>query len=120
MPPAPFDATSRPTSEQLAKAAALPVQDKDGHPVPFGSLVSPVGSRTIVLFIRHFGCGLCQDMVSFVASKLPPAALAAHGVRLVIVGNGSAGLIGPYRDLLECPFEVYTDPSKGVYAALGM
>ena len=115
-----FDATALPSPDQLAKATSLLVQDSDGNKLDFRSLLQPSGHKTIVLFIRHFGCGLCQDMVSFVSHKLPPALLEEHGVKLVIVGNGSAGLIKPYRELLDCPFPIFTDPGKAVYAALGM
>lgn len=116
----PFNPTALPTPDQLTKASPLPVQDQHGTKHTFSSLISPAGSKTIVLFIRHFGCGLCQDMVSFISHKLPPATLADHAVKLIIVGNGSPGLIGPYKELLDCPFEIYTDPGKVVYSALGM
>lgn len=115
-----FDATTPPTPDKLLKASSLPIQDQNGTKLAFKDILSPAGSKTIVLFIRHFGCGLCQDMVSFVSHKLPPATLAQHAVKLVIVGNGSPGLIGPYKELLNCPYEIYTDPGKVVYAALGM
>lgn len=119
MTKAAFDANALPTEDALRSAGALSVLDQDNQPIQFDSLISAEG-KTIVLFIRHFGCGLCQDMVAFISHKLPPATLSAHGAKLIIVGNGAPGLIKPYKDLLDAPYDIYTDPDRKVYAALGM
>ena len=50
-----------PSKSTLDKAADLPVLDKDGKSVPFKSLYwseASQGKRVMVLFIRHFFCGV--------------------------------------------------------------
>lgn len=74
----------------------------------------------MVLFIRHFFCGLCQDFLSFLSSKVKPSDLQAKGAKLIVVGCGDWKLIPEYRGMLGLPFPVYADYSKESYIALGM
>lgn len=50
------------------------------------------------------------------------AALLRSGVRLVVIGCGSYGLIRSYRQIFRLPYELYVDASPGqaLYRALGM
>ncbi|GAA5821522.1 hypothetical protein JCM3770_001063 [Rhodotorula araucariae] len=116
-----FSPSALPTAEQLAEARGLSVLDERGGEVQFGSLVD--GKRCIVIFIRHFFCGLCQDYLAFLSAHLPASLLAAHSTTLVIVGCGSPTLIAPYRARLALPVgwaAIVADPDRRVYAALGM
>lgn len=141
--PAGFSASTPPTSAEMRKADTLAVLDENGKKVNFRELyaISPAGegegARTVVLVIRQFYCGLCrefstfslcsvvesvfvEDFISYLITKITPSALLAANARLVIIGCGSYELIKPYKELLNCPFEIYTDPTKELYTALGM
>ncbi|KAM6504291.1 hypothetical protein JOM56_001234 [Amanita muscaria] len=116
-----------PTHEQLTRAASLFVVAESGLRVTFGSLFEK--QRTIVIFIRHFWCPLCQDYMSSVRSFVrpnalkSPSALASDGgppTKLVIVSNGSQAMISKYRQIFRMPFDMYTDPTLAVYTTLGM
>ena len=48
-----------PSEEDLIAVGQLPLLDETGRKVAFGSLYEH--QRTIVVFIRHFHCGLCQQ-----------------------------------------------------------
>lgn len=61
-----------------------------------------------------------QDYVSFLSHKLSPSSLAAANVKISIVGCGDHKFVDKYRQQLNCPFEIYADPSKKAYEALGM
>ncbi|GAA5896998.1 hypothetical protein JCM8208_006136 [Rhodotorula glutinis] len=113
-----FSPSELPTKAQLDAAKHLSVQDERGDEVPFASLVD--GHKVIVIFIRHFFCGLCMDYLSFLSAHLPPSLLAEHSTKLVVIGCGSPSFIAPYRARLEFPFDVYADPDKKVYTAMGM
>ncbi|BGP39977.1 hypothetical protein JCM10450v2_003957 [Rhodotorula kratochvilovae] len=115
-----FSPSELPTEEQLVKARALSVQDERGDKVRFGELVE--GRRCIVVFIRHFFCGLCQDYLSFLSAHLPPSLLSTHSTTLLIIGCGAPAFIAPYRARLALPaeFALYADPDKKLYEALGM
>ncbi|GAA5966082.1 hypothetical protein JCM21900_006439 [Sporobolomyces salmonicolor] len=117
-----FSATTPPSPEQLAEAAQLTVFDSEGTTVPLGTIVSPgnKAGHSVVLFIRHFHCGLCQDYISYLSSKLSPAALEQQNVKLSVIGCGDWELIQPYKELLGVPWEFYADPGKKSYEALGM
>ncbi|KZV94733.1 hypothetical protein EXIGLDRAFT_766890 [Exidia glandulosa HHB12029] len=119
-PEPPFFPLVPPSEEQLERAAALDILAHDGARVRFGDLFR--NQRTIVLFIRHFWCPLCQDYMYSVARSLDPAALDRAGVRLVIVSNGSPSMIKSYRQIFRLPpsIPLFTDPSRALYNAMGM
>lgn len=109
-----------PNGDQLARAAELTVVAHDGKPVRFGDLFQ--NQRTIVLFLRHFWCPLCQDYMYSVSRAVDPACLDRAGVRLVIVSHGAPSMIKSYRQIFRLPpsIPLYTDPSRALYVALGM
>ncbi|KAF8813340.1 hypothetical protein BYT27DRAFT_7239309 [Phlegmacium glaucopus] len=134
-----------PTLLQLNYAANLQITGDDGKHITFGSLFE--SQRTIVIFIRHFWCPLCQDYMSSVKSLLRPEMVCNtcesgvdhrsqsqnHGttecggdceagtrVRFVVISNGAHGMIAKYRQIFGLPFKVYTDPTLALYQALGM
>lgn len=115
-----------PTEAQLSRASTLPVITQSGIRVPFGSLF--VNQRTIVIFIRHFWCPLCQDYIASLTSLVDPKQLfvkdKATGLiepaELVVVSNGSHSLIQKYKQIFGMEWPMYTDPSLAVYEALGM
>ncbi|KAF8269876.1 AhpC/TSA antioxidant enzyme-domain-containing protein [Lactarius quietus] len=108
------------SSTQLAHAARLPVVRENGVRVQFGELWR--AQRTVVIFIRHFWCPLCQDYLTSLMRDADHAALSRNGVRLVVIGCGSYGLIRSYRQIFRLPYELYVDASPGqaLYRALGM
>ncbi|KAF8802504.1 hypothetical protein BYT27DRAFT_7261037 [Phlegmacium glaucopus] len=137
-----------PSPAQLNYAASLPITDGDGEHITFGSLFE--SQRTIVIFIRHLWCPLCQEYMSSVKSLVRPEMVSNacesgddnddhrsqsqnHGttegdgdrvprtrVRFVMISNGAHGMIAKYRQIFRLPFKVYTDPTLAVYQALGM
>lgn len=125
---------AKPTISQLAYAASLPVIAESGLRVTFGSLFA--NQRTIVVFIRHFWCPLCQDyMTSLTSLAHPDMMYSTHPsspflldadsekvdqVQLVVISNGAHGFISKYRQIFNMPFSMYTDPSLALYLALGM
>ncbi|KAJ3497950.1 hypothetical protein NLJ89_g10280 [Agrocybe chaxingu] len=64
-----------PTAAQIADAAAHYVTGEDGKHVSFGSLFRK--QRTVVVFIRHFWCPLCQDYMSALTTLVKPEMLLA-------------------------------------------
>jgi hypothetical protein len=94
-PPAIFDENKRPTKKQLSDAASLIVIAENGLRVAFGDLWRE--QKTVVLFIRHFWCPLCQDYMFSISANVDPAMLKEAGVDLVIISNGSYKMIKFYR-----------------------
>jgi hypothetical protein len=49
-----------PSAEMISKVENLPVLDKDGRSIPFKSLYTGpnVARRVLVIFVRHFFCGV--------------------------------------------------------------
>lgn len=113
-----FKENRLPTPEQLERAAGLTVLSETGAKVPFFSLWKD--QKTVVLFIRHFWCPMCQDYMFSISRSVSAAALRRAGVQLVIISNGSFKMIPSYRKIFKTPFAVYTDPSLEVYNAMGM
>ncbi|KAJ7602262.1 AhpC/TSA antioxidant enzyme-domain-containing protein, partial [Roridomyces roridus] len=113
-----FDEMGLPSRPQLEEAAALSVISESGVRVPFGNLFE--GQKTIVCFIRHFWCPLCQDYMFSISRNVSPEVLASAGIKLVIISNGSYEMIKSYRRIFRTPFALYTDPTHKVYNSLGM
>ncbi|RDB25648.1 Thioredoxin-like protein AAED1 [Hypsizygus marmoreus] len=67
---------SLPTPFQLAYAASLSVVAESGVRVSFGSLFA--AQRTVVVFIRHFWCPLCQDYMTSLVSLAHPDMMYAE------------------------------------------
>ncbi|CAE7141192.1 unnamed protein product [Rhizoctonia solani] len=113
-----FDRYALPTEDQLRTASDMLVYDQHAHPVRFGSIFQ--NQKTAICFIRHFWCPLCQDYISSIAHLTEPSLIHKAGVKLVIIGNGSPRMIESYKTVLGCAYEMYTDPGRKVYHALGM
>lgn len=52
-------------------------------------------------------CGLCMDFLSFLTTKLNPDLLAAHNVKLVVIGCGDPSMIK------GCEFGCLSDSIRG-------
>ncbi|KAG2100899.1 hypothetical protein BD769DRAFT_1676910 [Suillus cothurnatus] len=113
-----FDEHALPTKRQLLDAASCVVVAENGIRVPFGDLFRD--QKTIVIFIRHFWCPLCQDYMFSIANNVDPQVLKESGMNLVIISNGSYNMIKSYRQIFRTPYAVYTDPSSRLYGILGM
>lgn len=80
--------------------------------------------RVLVIFIRHFLCGLCQEYLVRLSThpSLTLSNLAKHNITVAIIGCGSPSYISSYRALTNIPdsWGLYTDPSTELYDTLGM
>jgi len=65
---------------------------------------------------------MCQDYLASLMREVDHAALSRSGVRLVVIGCGSYGLIRSYRQIFRLPYELFVDASPGqaLYRALRM
>jgi len=111
-------ASSPPSASALHSASTIEVFDSNGARVQFGSLYRD--KKTLIIWIRHFHCGLCLDFVGDLISKVTPTELEQAGAGVVIIGCGEWNLLKPYSDLLELRFPIYADPGIKTYTALGM
>lgn len=114
-----------PTRETLQKIQDFPILDQDGKVVPFKTLYTGpnVTRRVLIIFIRHFFCGNCQEYVrSLSRSGITPNTLLnlPTPTFIAIIGHGSPSLIPMYASETACPFPIYADPTKKLYDALGM
>ncbi|KAG9315046.1 transmembrane amino acid transporter protein-domain-containing protein [Chiua virens] len=113
-----FDENALPTPRQLSEASSCVVIAENGLRVPFGEIFRD--QKTIVIFIRHFWCPLCQDYMFSVTDNVDPKMLKETDVNLVVIGNGSFNMIKSYRQIFRTQFTFYTDPSLRLHKALGM
>ncbi|KAJ3882076.1 hypothetical protein F5051DRAFT_320547 [Lentinula edodes] len=123
----PFSVDGIPSAAETAQATYIRVLNEDGTSISFGKILSGGDSadasgkvKTIVCFIRHFLCPMCQDYMYSIGRNIDPEVLERAGLRLVIVGNGGWQMIKSYRRIFKLPYAVYTDPTATLYTALGM
>ncbi|KAK6359642.1 hypothetical protein TWF696_000786 [Orbilia brochopaga] len=119
LPPSPSQLPSQPEWDLALK---LPIQDADGNTHTFESLIQPdrETDTVLVIFIRHFFCGLCQNYVESLSPLLTPETLKTRKTRLIIIGCGGYRMINEYAEDLKTPFPIYTDHSRAIYKAFGM
>ncbi|KAA8896038.1 hypothetical protein FN846DRAFT_966810 [Sphaerosporella brunnea] len=113
--------TSEPLPTSVEKILDLTVLSNTGESIKLETLVSSP-SRVLIVFIRHFYCGSCQDYVRALVADpaLTPSTLAEKGQKLIVVGCGDYSLIDSYKQELSATWDFYSDPSGGVYDALSM
>ncbi|KAK0754678.1 AhpC/TSA antioxidant enzyme-domain-containing protein, partial [Schizothecium vesticola] len=113
-----------PTAETLAKIGDYMLLDRDGKSHPFRSLYSGkhVARRVLIIFVRHFFCGNCQQYLRALSTSITPEALLRLPLStfIAVIGCGDPGLIEMYATETGCPFPVYTDPTRKLYDELGM
>ncbi|KAI0971560.1 AhpC/TSA antioxidant enzyme-domain-containing protein [Xylaria arbuscula] len=100
------------------------VFDHAGKTHPFKSLYTGhnVARRILIIFIRHFFCGNCQEYLRTLSASITPEALLGLPVStfIAVIGCGTHELIDSYVKETGCPFPVYADPTRRLYAELGM
>ncbi|KAG8842628.1 hypothetical protein FRB96_004950, partial [Tulasnella sp. 330] len=117
--PPDFRGDERPSMRELYEAASINVYDPNGKKVTFGSIFEE--QRTIVVFLRHFWCPMCQDYMRTIVRDVHPEQLEKAGVKLVVIGCGDPGMIKAYNErIFKSPYPLYVDPHLRLYRALGM
>ncbi|KAF2155557.1 hypothetical protein K461DRAFT_265105 [Myriangium duriaei CBS 260.36] len=111
-----------PSDSTVEKLNNLEVKSEDGSSVKFSSLVNDSAHpRVLTVFIRHFFCGFCESYIRALTKDLPPATLASLSppTKLVLIGCGDPSLIASYKKRTACPYDLYADPTRATYDALG-
>ncbi|CAJ2502835.1 Uu.00g102290.m01.CDS01 [Anthostomella pinea] len=113
-----------PSVQTLRKIEDYTVLDNDGKSHTFKSLYAShnVARRVLIIFIRHFFCGNCQEYLRTLSASITPDNLLQLPVStfIAVVGCGSHELINTYIQETNCPFPVYADPTRRLYNELGM
>ncbi|CAK7237177.1 hypothetical protein SCUCBS95973_009873 [Sporothrix curviconia] len=125
--PADFEGTVRtddklPSKQLIKRTADLPILDREGKTHPFKSLYEDFTGRTLVIFVRHFFCGNCQEYLRILSEAvlLELLAKAETPTRIMVVGCGDPRLIDVYLEASKCVYPVYADPTRRLYDELGM
>lgn len=113
-----------PSQETLKKIEDYQILDVEGRTVPFKSIYTGpnVARRVLVIFVRHFFCGNCQEYLKLLSESITPDSLLSLPIPtfIAVVGCGSPSLIPMYAEATGCPFPIYADPTKALYNELGM
>ncbi|KAF2126719.1 hypothetical protein P153DRAFT_368781 [Dothidotthia symphoricarpi CBS 119687] len=113
-----------PTEKELSSVEDLHVLDAKGQSIPFKELYKGEGvaPRQLIIFIRHFFCGNCQEYLRTIASSITPDDLLALPTPtfITVIGCGRPELIQMYTEATSCPFPIYADPTRKLYDILGM
>ncbi|KAL2135371.1 hypothetical protein VTI74DRAFT_8783 [Chaetomium olivicolor] len=113
-----------PTPETIRKIDHYTVLDRDGKSHTFRSLYTGphTARRVLIIFVRHFYCGNCQGYLRTLSDSITPTSLLSLPVStfICVVGCGDPALIDMYAQATHCPFPIYADPTRKLYAELGM
>ncbi|KAK0636336.1 AhpC/TSA antioxidant enzyme-domain-containing protein [Bombardia bombarda] len=113
-----------PSAATLAKIANYVVLDRDGKSHTFRSLYTGTHAarRVLLIFVRHFFCGQCQEYLRTLSASITPDALLRLPVStfIAVIGCGDPALIDMYAAETGCPFPIYADPTRKLYDELGM
>jgi peroxiredoxin len=111
-----------PTTELLTKLNDVPLFDAEGKSHSFRSLYAGTDGgvdRNLIVFLRHFFCANCQEYVRALAAEMSPDKLPS-GTRITLISHGAPELIPHYIKETNCPYPLYTDPSRKLYDTLGL
>ncbi|KAF2835405.1 hypothetical protein M501DRAFT_942112, partial [Patellaria atrata CBS 101060] len=113
-----------PSKKILDQCADLLVLDAEGGSRPFKELYSGPNKaqKQLIIFIRHFFCGHCQEYLRSLSSSITPDALLSLKIPtfITVIGCGRPELIRTYQELTGCTFPIYADPTRKLYDLLGM
>ncbi|MCJ1427376.1 hypothetical protein MMC29_005279 [Sticta canariensis] len=113
-----------PSKGDLERIADLPVLDDAGEAHAFKTLYSSTAEarRVLIIFIRHFFCGNCQEYLRALSSVFTPETLLEleSPTQIVVIGHGQPDVIPFYVKETACPFPIYADPTKKIHTLLGM
>ena len=106
--------------QTITQYAQYGVLDAQGVSHPLQELVS--GDRCLIIFVRHFFCGMCQDFLRSLSQTITHDDLKASKppTSVAIIGCGQPERISDYASDTGCPFPIYADPSRKLYEAFGM
>ena len=105
LPALPSGELVSPTSIDLITAAGLKVTGENGEEILFGDLFRY--RKVIVIFIRYFWCLFCEDYVRSISNSVTPEILKNKGVDLILIGNGTPGMMRVYK---STPLSIFRDP----------
>ncbi|KAE8150650.1 AhpC/TSA antioxidant enzyme-domain-containing protein [Aspergillus avenaceus] len=110
-----------PSASLQQQVGEYTVFDRHGKTLPFKNLYSgpQAATRVLVIFVRHFFCGSCQEFLRSLSETIRPECLPAN-TSVAVIGCGDPGLIDTYAAETGCPFNLYADPSRKLYDDLGM
>ncbi|KAL5119641.1 hypothetical protein ACEQ8H_002487 [Pleosporales sp. CAS-2024a] len=113
-----------PTEEHLARVGDMLLLDAQGQSRPFKELYNAphTAPRQLIIFIRHFFCGNCQEFLRTLSSSITPEDVLALPTPtfITVIGCGKPALIPMYAETTKCPFPIYADPTRKLYDLLGM
>lgn len=114
------DTEDLPSNMILSNYAHYPIFDAQGGSHHFEDLYK--AGRVMVIFVRHFFCGMCQDFLRSLCTDITLETLksARTPSSIVIIGCGQPELIEDYAAKTQCRFPIYADPARKLYEALGM
>ena len=124
-----------PTKEQIANGDKVILWNEEGQKVVFGDLRR--GKTTVLLFIRHLHCGMCQIYLMGLNAEprwkkvAEQQARQAANIQLIIVTQGPWSGIKRYREFsgpideatgqaTRNPFPVYSSPDSKLFKAYGV
>lgn len=113
-----------PSEKDLKRVDDLVVLDSSGESRPFKDVYrgKGVAPRQLIIFIRHFFCGNCQEYLRELSASITPESLLAlpEPTFITVIGCGKPELIEMYTETTKCPFPIYADPTRKLYDLLNM
>ncbi|KAG8169084.1 hypothetical protein KVR01_001833 [Diaporthe batatas] len=113
-----------PSAETIRRIENYIVLDRHGKTHTFRSLYTgrSVARRVLIIFVRHFFCGNCQEYLRSLSASITAESLLQLPIPtfIAVVGCGDPALIDMYASETACPFPIYADPTRKLYQELGM
>ncbi|PSR91985.1 AhpC/TSA antioxidant enzyme-domain-containing protein [Coniella lustricola] len=113
-----------PSVQTIERIRDYIVLDRHGKTHTFRSLYTgrSVARRVLIIFVRHFYCGNCQEYLRALSASIHADSLLhlPMSTFIAVIGCGDPALIDMYAAETGCPFPIYTDPTRKLYAELGM
>ncbi|KAJ4396571.1 hypothetical protein N0V93_000791 [Gnomoniopsis smithogilvyi] len=113
-----------PSPEVIRRIGDYIVLDRHGKTHTFKSLYTGrnVARRVLIIFVRHFFCGNCQEYLRSLSASINAESLLGLPIStfIAVIGCGDPALIDMYASETDCPYPIYADPTRKLYQELGM
>lgn len=101
-----------------ARARDAQVRDERSVPVHLAELWVDAPRALLLVFVRQYGCPLCRAQVHALGQMSEE--IAAAGVEVAIIGQGTPRQAARFRQEMKLPFRVYSDASRSAFATYGL
>lgn len=105
-------AEEMPSAEVISQVLDAEILDSDGKPTTLRAVQQ--GRKLVVIFVRHWWCGVCQSYTRHISHCIPPDNVLSD-TQIIFVGVGYPKPIAAWKEITGCTYPVYAHPTLAIH-----